>query len=71
MSAPWREGLRPTGLRMSAEQGEEVGQRNLASLYELGEGTRQDLKEAVKWYKLSAEKWDAASINALRKLGSR
>ena len=48
-----------------AEQGEEVAQFYLASMFEDGKGVTQDHKEAVKWYTLSAEQGTAGAQNNL------
>jgi TPR repeat protein len=40
--------------RQLAEQGHQWAQRRLGSMYEKGEGVRQDFEEAVKWYRLAA-----------------
>jgi len=39
-----------------AKQGDEVAQFNLGVMYDNGEGVPQDYKEAVRWYRLSADK---------------
>ena len=38
-----------------AEQGHAKAQKNLGVMYAKGEGVRQDYKEAVKWFRKSAE----------------
>ncbi len=45
-------------LRPLAEQGNAVAQVTVGSMYQLGEGVRQDHVEAVKWYRLAAEQGD-------------
>lgn len=37
-----------------AEKGDSKAQVAVASMFQLGDGTRQNLEEAIKWYKLSA-----------------
>jgi len=41
--------------RASAEQGEPVGQSNLAFMYAHGQGIQRDFREAAKWYARAAE----------------
>ncbi len=41
--------------RLSAEQGDEWSQFNLAWMLDKGKGVVQDEKEAVKWYRQAAE----------------
>lgn len=49
----------------AAEGGDVLGMLALGECYEAGRGTDRDLKEAVKWYKKSADKGNA---RAMRKL---
>jgi TPR repeat protein len=51
----------------AAEQGSSNAQYNLGFMYEKGQGTPQDYKKAVKWYKKSAEQGYA---NAYVNIGS-
>jgi len=44
-----------------AEAGVDIAQFNLAQMYSNGQGVPQDYKEAVKWYKLSAEQGNATA----------
>jgi len=41
--------------RLSAEQGYAPAQSYLGVMYKDGKGVPQEYKEAVKWYRLSAE----------------
>jgi uncharacterized protein len=41
--------------RAAAEQGEPVGQSNLAFMYAHGQGVSRDFRESAKWYLKSAE----------------
>jgi TPR repeat protein len=50
--------------RLAADQGNAQGQVNLGYMYQLGLGVKQSDKEAVKWYRLSAEKGNAWGSNA-------
>ncbi len=52
----------------SAENGNSKAQYNLAAMYENGEGTKENLEEAKKWYKKSAEQGNNDSIEALKEL---
>ena len=42
-----------------ANDGDSMAQNNLGSMYYNGEGVPQDYKEAVKWYRMSAEQGNA------------
>ena len=44
---------------MTAKLGDAIAQYNLGLMYEQGKGVPQDYKEAVKWYRKSAEQGDA------------
>ena len=48
-------------LRPRAEQGDAVGQFNLALMYSKGKGVPQDNSEAVKWYRKAADQGYAAA----------
>ena len=52
-------------LRLSAEQGYAEAQFNLGLKYFNGQGVPQDYKEAVRWYRLSAEQGDEGAQNHL------
>ena len=52
--------------RHAADQGDAAAQSRLGSLYETGQGVRQDYDEAVKWYRLAADK---GNISAIYNLG--
>ena len=41
--------------RVAADQGDSFAQYNLGMMYAYGRGVTQDDKEAVKWYRLSAD----------------
>ncbi|WP_048954519.1 tetratricopeptide repeat protein, partial [Haemophilus influenzae] len=48
----------------AAEQGYANAQANLGSMYAIGRGVKQDVFEAVKWYRKAAEQGDAkAQLN--------
>ena len=44
---------------LDAKLGDAIAQYNLGLMYENGQGVPQDFKEAVKWYRKSAEQGDA------------
>jgi TPR repeat protein len=48
-----------------ANRGNVGAQRNLAAVYELGQGAPQDYTEAVKWYRKAAEQGDASGQSSL------
>ena len=52
-------------LQKSAEMGNAEAQYNLGYVLENGFGTEQNKEEAMKWYKLSAEKGFEEAIKAL------
>ncbi len=52
-------------LKQMAEEGDIDAQVDLALKIEKGEGVRQDLKEAAKWYRKAAEQ---GSVDAQEKL---
>ena len=54
--------------RLSAEQGCDYAQFNLAECYEQGRGVEQDLEQAIHWYTLAAEQGDEDAIEALERL---
>jgi len=63
------------GLRERAERGEAAGQFFLGAYYEGGHGVPQDIDEAVKWYKKSAETdgdsklgWRKLALERLQKI---
>lgn len=43
----------------AAERGQVLAQLNLGYLYEKGQGTRKDLKQAISWYRKAAEQGNA------------
>jgi uncharacterized protein len=46
-------------LKPLAEQGIAEAQYNLGVMYKNGQGVSQDYKEAIKWYRISAERGNA------------
>src|SRR5262245_47639467 len=53
-------------IRPLAEQGDARAQFNLGTIYYNGQGTREDLPEAAKWFGMAAEQGD---MEAQRYLG--
>jgi len=51
--------------RKSAEQGNEIAQRNLGYKYHNGDGVPKDSAEAVKWFRKSAEQGDSLAQGIL------
>lgn len=51
--------------RLLAEQGDANAQYNLGTMYDNGEGVREDDEEAAKWYRKAAEQGDATALAAL------
>ena len=48
----------------SAEQGDPVAQKNLASMYHLGQGVQQDDEKAFDWLQKSAlQRYGLAQLN--------
>ena len=56
-------------MKVLAEQGHAVAQNNLGYMYEEGQGTSQDYKEALKWYKAAAEQEHAEAQLMLAAMG--
>ena len=52
--------------RQAAEQGDNFGQYELGKCYYNGDGIPQDLAEAVKWFRKSAESWIGARFALIR-----
>jgi len=52
----------------AARKGDAAAQLKLGEMYDLGEGVPQDYKEAVKWYRLSAEQGNPAARFALAEM---
>ena len=52
----------------AADRGFAKGQRNVGVMYEKGIYVKQNLEEAAKWYKLSADQGDQLAINDLKRL---
>ena len=55
--------------RLSAPQGYENAQYNLAVMYLRGEGVEQDREAAIRWFRLAAEQLNPAAMAALETLG--
>ena len=56
----------PVGLRrLAAELGDIKAQRDLGSIYGVGQDVPQDYAEAAKWYRLAAEQGDAGGQHNL------
>jgi len=54
-------------LKLAAEQGHVMAQRDMGYTYARGEGVTEDLEEATKWYKLAAEQGEVfAQLNLAR-----
>lgn len=49
--------------RKAADRGDEEGQYYLAKMYETGDGTSKDAKQAVYWYRKAADKGSADQLN--------
>ena len=54
-------------LREDAEMGHAPSQYNLGVCYAKGEGVKQDIDEAIKWWTLAAAQGDASAVEALAK----
>ena len=54
----WIDPMTKQRIISSALQGNADAQNDLGVMYQNGEGVPQDYKEAVKWYRLSAEQGD-------------
>lgn len=52
----------------AARKGDAAAQLKLGEMYDLGEGVPRDYKEAVKWYRLSAEQGNPAARFALAEM---
>lgn len=55
-------------LRSRAEHGDIGAQAQIGRIYESGQGVRQDLVEAARWYRLAAEQGNAAAQASLDRL---
>ena len=53
----------------AALKGNVYGAHNLAVMYEDGQGTQKKINEAVKWYRIAADKGFEAAKEALKRLG--
>jgi TPR repeat protein len=52
----------------AARKGDALAQLKLGEMYDLGEGVTQDLKEAVKWYRLAAEQGNSRAQFSLAEM---
>ena len=52
-----------------AKNGNSEAQYNLAVMYENGEGVKENLESALKWYKKSAQQGNKKAIETLKELG--
>src|SRR5690606_38651112 len=50
-----------TELQARAEAGDAEAQRNLGSIYQMGQGVPQDLEQAARWYRAAAEQGHAVA----------
>ena len=55
--------------KKAAELGHVKSQFHMGYMYEKGIGVKQDMKEAVKWYRKAARRGDKMAKNHLKKLG--
>jgi TPR repeat protein len=53
---------------MAADQGHADAQFKLAICYQCGIGATKDEREAVKWYRLAADRGYTRAVDALRRL---
>jgi hypothetical protein len=53
---------------MAAAQGDPIAQDTLARMYESGDGVPQDIKEALKWYRLAAKQGFAKAQEGLERV---
>ena len=66
LPAAYSEGLSFSDTKIAAEKGGSDAQYNLGLMYDLGQGTPQNDKEALKWYRKAAEQGYAKAQNNLQ-----
>ena len=56
---------------MAAEEGNDEAQYNVGNAYKRGEVVEQNFEEAVKWWRLAAEKGNEDAKEVLEKLQNK